>query len=351
MVKKALLIRADASSSIGMGHRIRCQILADEFSRMSWNVRFVSHASCRVLGNESDILIEQEDDFLALAAAADLVILDHYAYDSSMIERLYQVQPYLLLLDDMNDRGALFCRWLLNPVALDYSENLVRLRLEYNQSSILFTGIQYALLRSQFAEINNSRAFAKNMTKRPLVPADKLLITMGGTDPLALTLPILKRLYALGFNCDDLIVMLGGNAKNANEVIHYCQQHNIEYYQSVSDVAGLMARAKMAISAGGSTLFELASIGVPSIFLQVAENQTQLLNDHQNRGWCRVYRLEGLLLAERDRLISQVGQQLLSDWHNDRYLDQAKKKIPISKNINVLKSLIITIIEDTQLLA
>jgi len=351
MAEKTLLIRADASLSIGMGHRVRCQILADEFSCTSWCVRFVSHVSCRLFSGESDILIEHEDDFLALAATANLVILDHYAYDSSSIERLYQAQPNLLLLDDMNDRGALFCRWLLNPVALDYGENLVRLRLEYNQSSSLFTGIQYALLRPQFAEINNSRAFAKNMTKRPLVPADKLLITMGGTDPLALTLPILKRLYALGFNCDDLIVMLGGNAKNANEVIHYCQQFNIEYQQSVSDVAGLMARAKMAISAGGSTLFELAFIGVPSLFLQVADNQTQLLKDHQNKGWCRVYRLDDQLLVERDRLISQVAQQLLLDWHDDLYLDQAKKNIPISKNINVLKSLIATIMEDTQLLA
>lgn len=334
MVKKTLLIRADASSSIGMGHRVRCQILADEFTKKGWSVCFVSHVSCRLLANDSDITIKHEDEFLILAATANLVILDHYAYDSVLIERLYQHQPNLFLLDDMNDRGALFCRWLLNPVALDYNENLERLMREHSQSSTLFTGIQFALLRRQFTVdvcSNQSLSSPKIKTVLPPKSTKKLLITMGGTDPLGLTLPVLIGLNALGFDANDLIVMLGSKAKNSVDVMDYCQRHNIDYQQNVTDVALLMRSAKMAISAGGSTLFELAATSVPSLFLQVADNQTKLLNEYRNTPWCRVYRLDNQLLDERDKLITQACQQAVLDWGDDAYLCRAYSELDTLK--------------------
>ena len=325
MLEKTVLIRADASPSIGMGHRVRCQILADELSKKSWTVRFVCHASCRSLSNENDIIIEDETRFLTLAATANLVILDHYAYDSALIERLYQYQPNLLLLDDMNDRGALFCRWLLNPVALDYRVNLASLMRKYEQTCILFTGIQYALLRRQFTVdlCDPNTSSEKNITKMSPKPREKLLVTMGGTDPLELTLPFLMTLNAMGFDGNNVVVMLGSQAKKSADVIEYCQQHNIDVQQDVTDVARLMSQAKMAISAGGSTLFELAFVGVPSLFLQIAENQTRLLEAHRNSGWCKVYRLDYQNLDDRRKMINKVCQQLLLDWEDDVYLSRA----------------------------
>jgi len=40
----------------------------------------------------------------------------------------------------------------------------------------------------------------------------------------------------------------------------------------------------IAISAGGSTLYELASCGVPTIAIKVADNQTLLVNELERRG-------------------------------------------------------------------
>lgn len=41
---------------------------------------------------------------------------------------------------------------------------------------------------------------------------------------------------------------------------------------------------KIAISAGGSTLYELASCGVPTIAVKVAENQILLVRELERRG-------------------------------------------------------------------
>lgn len=321
MPNKSLLIRADASSIIGMGHRVRCQILADILSSESWTVTFVCHSSCHAFSQDNDILIDSEDEFLALAKNTDMVVLDHYGYTSQMIEKLYRVQPNLFLLDDMNDRGALYCRYLLNPVALDYSANLENQKRRYNEIPTLLTGISYALLRPQF--------FRKSRSTK----ANKLLITMGGTDPLRLTLPLLKQLLQCGFDSKNIIVMLGGSAQQADEVTLFCRLHEVVLHRNVEDVAELMSQARMAISAGGSTLFELATMRIPSIFLQVADNQTQLLKAHVDKGWCRVYHLHNKSNEEAKRLVESVCDQALLDWKSSNYLEHARSHMPTPHSI------------------
>lgn len=309
MLRKQLFIRADASPAIGMGHRVRCQVLADAFLIAGWQVNFVTLDRLQYYFEESDIKIKAESEFRKRAAAADLVILDHYGYDGSMIETLYQIQPNLLLLDDMNDRGPLACQWLLNPVSLDYKASCLFLSNEYQHTMHLFVGAQYALLRSQFSKCTATHASSR----------DKLLISLGGTDPLGLTLPILKNLVDSGFLCQDLIVMLGKSAMQADEVKHFCTVNHIECHQGVSEVAELMRQSKFAISAAGSTLFELAAMKVPSIFLQVADNQSQLLKVHADLGWCRGYRLDNQTLEARERLLGEACQQLMLDWQDMDY--------------------------------
>jgi spore coat polysaccharide biosynthesis predicted glycosyltransferase SpsG len=49
--------------------------------------------------------------------------------------------------------------------------------------------------------------------------------------------------------------------------------HNIEVLAGVEDMAPLMAWADVAVSAGGTTVWELAFMGVPALLCIVADNQ------------------------------------------------------------------------------
>ncbi|BFM50865.1 UDP-2,4-diacetamido-2,4,6-trideoxy-beta-L-altropyranose hydrolase [Marinomonas sp. THO17] len=299
-----ILIRADASVHIGMGHRVRCQALVSAFERQGHSCQFVVQQACSAFAEQNDIVISQEVEFLPMASEADLVILDHYGYQATDIKTLYHHQANLLVLDDMNNRGEFPAKWVLNPLEQTYP-NAVLMPL---------TGSRYALLRPPFltAQVN------ENPTK--------LLVTLGGTDPLALTLPLLIHCLRLGFVASDIVVMLGKNAKQAEQVKAFCNLNGIELHQGVVDVTPLMAKSKMAISAAGSTLFELACMGVPSLFVQVADNQTLSLEQHLPLGWCRALRFDDLpqeTVAEQVERLIHLAWEL---WQDSIWQAQARKK-------------------------
>ncbi|KZN13478.1 UDP-2,4-diacetamido-2,4,6-trideoxy-beta-L-altropyranose hydrolase [Marinomonas sp. TW1] len=296
-----VLVRADASVQIGMGHRVRCQALVSAFEKQGWQCQFVVQRQCEAFANEADQIIDHESVFFTMAEQADLVILDHYAYQAQDIIELFQHQPNLLVLDDMNDRGAFPAKWLLNPLQEDYS----------TQIQWPLIGSHYALLRDEF----------RHAVKSPL--ADKLLITMGGTDPLGLTLPILARLMAAGFVSKNLVVLMGENAKQAEQVAQFCAHHEIAFHQGLREVSAVMREAKLAISAAGSTLYELACLGVPAIFAQIADNQTRSLEQHLPLNWCRSIRFDHLSEDQRNTRLNRLVALSLEAWDNVDWLEQA----------------------------
>lgn len=298
-----VLVRADASVEIGMGHRVRCQALTHAFTALGWHCQFVMDQRYQAFGSPDDCFVETEAQFWQRAEQVDLVILDHYAYSADLIAMLYQHQPNLLVLDDMNDRGDFPAKWLLNPLQQHYSK-LVECPL---------TGSRYALLRPAFQQQDENQS-----------PPEQLLITLGGTDPLALTLPILNALVASGFATECIQVLLGANAKQAEQVIAFCLQNGIAVEQGVSDVTPLMQQAKMAISAAGGTLFELACMGVPTVFAQVADNQTRSLEQHLPLNWCRSVRFDNVSDTLYPQRIGQLVEEVNRLWRDAEWQQTAR---------------------------
>lgn len=305
-----LLVRADASVEIGMGHRVRCQALSHAFDELGWQCQFVVDRRYQAFTSQQDCLIggeseeECKSEFLALARQADLVVLDHYGYSADDIAQLYQHQTNLLVLDDMNDRGEFPAKWLLNPLQQDYSKYI----------EFPLVGSRYALLRPFF-----------QLQEESQVSPEQLLITLGGTDPLALTLPILNALLASDFPAKYIKVLLGGSAKNADQVIRFCRVNNIAFEQGLADVTPLMKQAKMAVSAAGGTLFELACMGVPTIFAQVADNQTRSLEQHVPLNWCRSIRFDNVSEDIRQQGVEQLVEEVNRRWLDHQWQQNASR--------------------------
>lgn len=292
-----VVIRADASVHIGMGHRVRSEVLAEAFSEQGAEVCFVVHASCADFSKEGDFVFESESEWHELAHQADILVLDHYGYDAAAINALFQLNPNLLVLDDNNNRGVFSCRWLLNPLSLSYAQSV----------QLPLTGGQFALLRPQFS----------GQKVQQEKDSQKLLLTFGGTDPLKLTFPFIKSLFEIGFPSSSLLVMVGSGVQNAKEVEAYCRQHTIECQIGVSQVSELMARSRFAISAAGGTLFELACMGVPTHFIQVADNQKDALAEHTALGWCSATDFINCKPSERLKLVDQVIESVMHTWQTD----------------------------------
>jgi spore coat polysaccharide biosynthesis predicted glycosyltransferase SpsG len=121
-----------------------------------------------------------------------------------------------------------------------------------------------------------------------------------------------------------MIVLLGANAVNAGRVICFCSENNIAVERGLSDVTPLMNQAKMAVSAAGGTLFELACIGVPTVFAQVAENQTRSLEQHVPLGWCHSIRFDNILIEEQQAIIEELVTLVNQQWLDQEWQQQAR---------------------------
>ena len=60
---------------------------------------------------------------------------------------------------------------------------------------------------------------------------------------------------------------------------------NIHLYQNISDMAGLMKQCDIAIAAGGSTLYELSAVGVPTLCFAFVDNQEQIVDTFYQEGY------------------------------------------------------------------
>jgi spore coat polysaccharide biosynthesis predicted glycosyltransferase SpsG len=86
-----------------------------------------------------------------------------------------------------------------------------------------------------------------------------------------------------------------------------------------------MKQAKMAISAAGGTLFELACLGVPTVFAQTADNQTRSLEQHVPLGWCRSIRFDNVSEEVRHQRIEELVEALNSRWLDLEWQENARK--------------------------
>jgi UDP-2,4-diacetamido-2,4,6-trideoxy-beta-L-altropyranose hydrolase len=129
----------------------------------------------------------------------------------------------------------------------------------------LLLGPRYALLRPGFV----GRPAAPPPAGRP-----RVLVTLGGADPDNVTLQLLRAADALDADF-ALDVVLGPVFAHGAAVAAAASvaRHPVALHRDPVDLAGLMAGAAVALSAAGSTCWELAHLGVPAVLVVLAENQ------------------------------------------------------------------------------
>ena len=71
--------------------------------------------------------------------------------------------------------------------------------------------------------------------------------------------------------------MVGRFNPNREKLEQYAsEQNNVVLHCDVKDMAGLMTACQLAVTAGGTTIYELSVLGVPFVCFSYAENQEGL---------------------------------------------------------------------------
>ena len=293
-----ITFRTDASLTIGTGHVMRCMTLALALRERGAVCRFITralpgHMADRIRaegfgvtllpapnGQPSDgppahlpwAGVDWRQD--ASEARADMaddspdwLVIDHYAFDSQWQRAARPEGTKLMVIDDLADRPHA-CDMLLD-------QNFGRIRSDYDslvsEACVRLIGPQYALLRSEFAD-----ARARTLKTRTRRNLRHLLVTMGGVDPRDATSLVLQTLSkAILPKALRITVIMGSNAPALEQVRTLAKgmPRSTEVAVDVTDMAARMASADLAIGAAGSTTWERCALGLPTIIVQIADNQ------------------------------------------------------------------------------
>lgn len=333
-----VVIRADANSKIGMGHVMRCLSVADALLKRGEEVLFVTADDTpvplltkkgipyRVLHTDyADMEAELPELWEVLrelpqgAESPDATLAQKNT--SILVDSYYVTEKYLAALKKrittiyMDDIYA-----FSYPVDMLINYNIYGEEMGYEKDAAfadtkLLLGTEYVPLREEFsagAGYAQSRKELSAETENVTPAEDRLhqtaeqgrtadggiLITTGGSDSFNLAGQLLME--AMKYDAlkeKEYHVVSGSLNPHIGELQALAQKHeNIHIHCNVTNMAELMAESEVALSAGGSTLYELCAVGVPVIAFSFAENQERLVQTFVKRGIAQYggnYRTDG----------------------------------------------------------
>ena len=299
--KMMLLIRADSGPNIGTGHVMRTLALGQAWKRIGGSVAFVagelpSGLIARIQAENFDIYRldssncdagdARETAEIASSLNADWIATDGYRFDDAYQSISLESNCRLMVIDDYQHAKHENADLIVNQNA--YADPAC---YRITSQAKTLTGPSFALLRNEFTANSIEQSNFTNTGQPPsnkhiVKQARRVLVTFGGEDTDNWTLKALKVLSDL--NRKQLIVdcVVGACYQHGSELEVFKKTANmsLRIHRNVDHMSALMHRVDVAISAGGSTCYELARCGVPTIVASIADNQIPVAMALSKRG-------------------------------------------------------------------
>lgn len=264
-------IRVDMNEQIATGHMMRCLSIADALRDLGEQVTFIlaDEQAINLLkqrGYDAIVLHTQWNDMdgelqglsqMIQNEQIEKLLIDSYLVTPQYLAKLSE-SVKTVYIDDMNlfdyPVGAIIC----------YANYWKKFNYPIEQvEKHYYVGTKYVPLKSVFWNCGK-----KVITEQP----EKLLVLTGGSDPYHVSELILNCIDLYKFRNIDVICGMY-NTDYRRLVKHYKKYVNIRFHQAVNNIEAYMQNADIAISAGGTTLYELCACGTPTISYSFADNQ------------------------------------------------------------------------------
>lgn len=268
-----LYIRTDMNDVIATGHVMRCLSIADAASALGEQTVFITADEnptelIKSRGYTSIVLHtkwnDMESEIEALTSVIQecgtkQILIDSYQVTDKYLKAIKQ-QAKVFYIDDVNaflyPADGLICY-------AAYCDEFQYEKHYTGRDIVLYTGTKYVPLRQVFCHMKPKSICTK---------AENLLILSGGTDPYNFIANLLKNMNKSLYQ--HIYVICGKYYANYKELCKtYENEKNIHLYSGVADIEKYMQLADVAISAGGTTLYELCAVGTPTITYSFADNQ------------------------------------------------------------------------------
>lgn len=257
-----VLMRCDGGHAIGLGHVRRCLSIAHALrEREGFGVRFamqddaVAREMVAAQGfpidampagpKEIDWLLELADKHNPVAAVLDI----RTNLSATSVMRLRGAGMIVAAIDDASQRRLCADAAFFPPVPQVFGLNWNGAECEPS------VGWEWVVLGQQTVVTNAVRSGRA-----------RVLVSMGGSDPMRLTLPAVRSLAKLD-PYFDVTVVVGPGADRGLEDDVAKAAPRFTVVRSPNDLPRLMGEAHLGVIAFGVTAYELAALGVPAIYL------------------------------------------------------------------------------------
>ncbi|MBG6236595.1 UDP-2,4-diacetamido-2,4,6-trideoxy-beta-L-altropyranose hydrolase [Pedobacter sp. CAN_A7] len=271
-MKPAVYIRVDGSSSIGLGHLVRCIALAQMLKDI-FNITFFCKQSPANISKEivelgfGLLMIHEEAEFLTAVNASCIVVLDHYDLDSDYQKTIKATGAKLLCIDDLNDKD------FYADVILNHAPHVDSGLYHAQIGAIYAFGLDYVLLRPVFLEA----AKKSNLNRSTL----DVFVCFGGADPRNITQEVVNVL--IGDKRFRRINIVLGSAYRFLETLQPAVERDKRFHLhhsiSETEMCDLMSVCGLAIVPASGVLQEALATGCKVISGLYVENQ-QLTHDN-----------------------------------------------------------------------
>lgn len=279
---KTIIFRVDGNQVIGTGHIMRCLSIAEQLKNRA-NIIFVT-ADTSVndfilsRGFENICLNSVWDDMegelenfkkVIEDTRAEVVLVDSYYVSENYLRSIKQWTK-IYYIDDVN-AFKYPVDGLINYNI--YGENLGYSKDDYKE---LYLGTKYAPLRDEFGGISG----------REFHELRNILITSGGTDKYNVIGNVLdmmsKRADFAAYEYYCILGKFNVNVESLN--VKYGLLENVHLLSNVNNMSYYMNLCDVAITAGGSTCYEMCACGIPSVVYTLADNQLDGAKTFSDKG-------------------------------------------------------------------
>lgn len=277
--------RVDANEVIATGHLMRCIAIAKECMRRGEECLFllaeeketrrleengldyrILHTDWRDMESEESVLMP-----IITKEKPDWLIVDSYQITIPYLMHLEKLVP-VLYIDDMEKDVypvSAVLRYSLWPEDTHFQQ------MYQGKNTVLLAGMQYIPLREEFCAKQQDGERKKS-----------ILITTGGTDSYNIAGKLLieclshKELEEYIFH-----VIVGSLNSFEGELMQIAERfERVHLHKNVKNMSDYMKNCELAVSAGGTTLFELCACKIPTVCFSFADNQMGFTKELGDRG-------------------------------------------------------------------
>jgi len=335
MNDRKLLLRADGNRHIGIGHLMRCLALAQ-----IWDVNHTELLSGAITDElkektqrychniDLDVNIGTRNDAHKVSKIIKrydnpIIVLDGYHFGSEYQRIISETESTVLVIDDFRHANNYYADIIHNQGL--YADRSLYPRVKKDTRFLL--GPEYILLRNEFRKYIEFEPTISNKVTN-------VLLTFGGTDPDNITGLCLEAINKINTEL-SITIVLGPANQHYKSVADIAESgnHNVNILDNADNMSEIMSWAQIAISGSGTTIWELAFMGVPSILIDTASNQqSSAILDEMNVA-NRLGTADSILLQDiynavlsmcedprRRKVMSKSGQELVDGLGPERVL-------------------------------